>query len=346
MQSIKVTQLEERDRDAWNHYVHCSVDATFFHLVEWQSIFDDVLGHRSYYLMAKKAAEVVGIFPLVHVKSKLFGNALISVPFGVYGGILADDEQVQELLSEQALTLARELKVDYVEVRDQFAVNTLDASWHAKDLYVTFKKELLATEEDNFKAIPRKQRAVVRKAIDYGLTSEWDNDTDRFYAMYSESVRNLGTPVLSKKYYQSLLDVFGDQCRVLTILDKDQPVSSVLNFYFKDQVLPFYGGGPAIARSCRANDFMYWELMRLSVEQGIKVYDFGRSKDGAGSYRFKKHWGFKPEPLPYRFHLIKAKDVPDLSPVNPKYQLAIKAWQKLPLPVTHMVGPIIARNLG
>ena len=345
MQNINVTQLEERDRDAWNHYVHCSVNSTFFHLVEWQSIFDDVLGHRSYYLMAKKATEVVGIFPLVHVKSKLFGNALISVPFGVYGGILADDDQIQALLSEQALKLARDLKVDYVEVRDQYSAN-IDAQWHAKDLYVTFKKELLPTEEENFKAIPRKQRAVVRKAIDYGLRSEWDADTDRFYAMYSESVRNLGTPVLAKKYYQSLLDVFGDQCRVLTILDKDQSVSSVLNFYFKDEVLPFYGGGPAIARNCRANDFMYWELMRLSVEQGIKVFDFGRSKDGAGSFRFKKHWGFKPEPLPYRFHLINAKQVPDLSPVNPKYQLAIKAWQKLPLPVTHMVGPIIARNLG
>lgn len=346
MQSIKIAQLSENDRGVWNQYVHRCAEATFFHLVEWQSIFDDVLGHRSYYLLAKQAEEVVGVFPLVHVKSKLFGNALISVPFGVYGGILADDENVFNDLSQHALKLARELKVDYIEVRDQHSVSDPDANWHAKDLYVTFKKELLATEEENFKAIPRKQRAVVRKAIDYGLTSEWDDNVDRFYAMYSESVRNLGTPVLSKKYYQSLLDVFGDQCRVLTIMDKDQPVSSVLNFYFKEQVLPFYGGGPAIARNCRANDFMYWELMRLSLEQGIKIFDFGRSKNGAGSFRFKKHWGFKPEPLPYRFHLINAKDVPDLSPVNPKYQLAIKAWQKLPLSITHMVGPIIARNLG
>ena len=346
MQNIKVSQLTEQDRDAWNQYVYHSADATFFHLVEWQSIFDNVLGHRSYYLLAKQSTDVVGVFPLVHVKSKLFGNALISVPFGVYGGILADDDEVLDILSKHALTLARELKVDYVEVRDLHSPKKLDANWHAKDLYVTFKKELLATEEDNFKSIPRKQRAVVRKAIDYGLTSVWDDDAERFYAMYSESVRNLGTPVLAKKYYQSLLDVFGKQCRILTILDKDQPVSSVLNFYFKDQVLPFYGGGPAVARSCRANDFMYWELMRLSLQRGVKVFDFGRSKNGAGSFRFKKHWGFQPEPLSYRFHLINAKDVPDLSPVNPKYQLAIKAWQKLPLPVTHMVGPIIARNLG
>ena len=346
MQNVSVIQLSEQERDAWNQFVHRSAEASFFHLVEWQTIFENVLGHTCHYLLAKQAGDVVGIFPLVHVKSKLFGNALMSVPFGVYGGIIADDEDIADALGKHALSIAKKLNVDYIEVRDQYNSNSLDGDWRSKDLYVTFRKELLATEEENFKAIPRKQRAVVRKAIDYGLTSEWDNNAERFYAMYSESVRNLGTPVLAKKYYQSLLDVFGEHCRVLTILDKGQPVSSVLNFYFKDQVLPFYGGGPAAARSCRANDFMYWELMRLSLQQGVKLFDFGRSKNGAGSFRFKKHWGFQPEPLAYRFHLINAKDVPDLSPVNPKFQLAIKAWQKLPLPVTHMVGPIIARNLG
>ncbi|MFK7794820.1 MAG: FemAB family XrtA/PEP-CTERM system-associated protein [Gammaproteobacteria bacterium] len=346
MSEVDICQLTDSDIEIWNQYVDKSSDSTFFHLAQWKAIFDKVLGHRSYYLMAKIGEEVVGVFPLVQVKSKLFGNALISVPFGVYGGAIADDESIYTALSEQAVKLANELKVDYVEVREQQPSTVDSKDWKEKNLYVTFQKELLDTEEENFKAIPRKQRAVVRKAIDYGLTSEWDDNADRFYAMYSESVRNLGTPVLSKKYYQALLDTFGDKCRVLTILDKGAPVSSVLNFYFKDQVLPFYGGGPAQARVCKANDFMYWELMRLSVAQGIKVFDFGRSKDGAGSYRFKKHWGFTPEPLHYRFHLINAASMPDLSPVNPKYQLAIKTWKKLPLPVTHVVGPIIARNLG
>lgn len=346
MSEVEICQMADSDIEVWNQYVDQSNESTFFHLAQWQNIFDKVLGHRSYYLMAKTNNEVVGVFPLVHVKSKLFGNSLISVPFGVYGGAIANNESIHTALSEQAIKLANELNVDYVEVRDQQESTDTSVDWHKKNLHVTFQKELFDTEEENFKAIPRKQRAVVRKAIDYGLTSEWDTDTKRFYAMYSESVRNLGTPVLSKKYYQALFDTFGDKCRVLTILDKGIPVSSVLNFYFKDQVLPFYGGGPAQARACKANDFMYWELMRLSVAQGIKIFDFGRSKDGAGSYRFKKHWGFSPEPLHYRFHLVKAKSMPNLSPVNPKYQLAIKAWQKLPLPVTHVVGPMIARNLG
>ncbi len=346
MSEIEICQLADSENEIWNQYVNQSNDSTFFHLAQWQTIFDKVLGHRSYYLMAKAGNDVVGVFPLMNVKSKLFGNALISVPFGVYGGAIANDESIYKVSSERAVKLANELGVDYVEVREQQEAAVASMDWQEKGLYVTFQKELFDTEEENFKAIPRKQRAVVRKGIDYGLISEWDTNAERFYAMYSGSVRNLGTPVLSKKYYQALLDTFGDKCRVLTILDKGVPVSSVLNFYFKNQVLPFYGGGPAQARVCKANDFMCWELMRLSVAQGVKVFDFGRSKDGAGSYRFKKHWGFSPEPLHYRFHLVNAKSIPDLSLTNPKYQLAIKIWQKMPLPMTHIVGPMIARDFG
>lgn len=341
--SVNICQLADSEVGAWNQYVHKSVDATFFHLAEWRTIFQQVLGHRTYYLLAKSDNKVVGIFPLVHVKSRLFGSALISVPFSVYGGVLADNAQINSALIQHAIELGQELNVDYLEVREMQDTN-LD--WETKDLYVTFRKTLFPTEGENFKAIPRKQRAMVRKAIEHGLTSTWDSSVDRFYAMYSESVRNLGTPVLAKKYYQTLFDTFADKCSVLTILDGGRPVASVLNFYFKDQVLPFYGGGTADARACKANDFMYWELMRLSVAQGIKIFDFGRSKNGAGSFRFKKHWGFEPEPLFYKFYLINAKRVPDLSPVNPKFQLAVKMWQKLPLPVSRTLGPIIARNLG
>ena len=343
MSTVNICQMTDADVDAWNEYVHRSVDSTFFHLAEWRTIFERTLGHRTHYLLAKSNNEIVGVFPLVHIKSKLFGSALISVPFGVYGGVLADNTQNNDALTQYATKLAQELKVDYVEVRE---LHDSGLEWKTKDLYVTFRKDLLPSEDENLKAIPRKQRAMVRKAIKYGLTSAWDTNVDRFYAMYSESVRNLGTPVLSKNYYQTLFEIFADKCSVLTILDDGVPVSSVLNFYFKDQVLPFYGGGTAGARVCNANDFMYWELMRLSVEQGIKVFDFGRSKNGAGSFRFKKHWGFEPQPLFYRFHLVNAQQVPNLSPVNPKYQLAVKMWQKLPLAVSRTLGPIIARNLG
>ncbi len=343
MSDINICRWTGSDASAWNQYADDSIDSTFFHLAEWRDIFQRVLGHRAYYLYAESNGNIVGIFPLVYVKSRLFGSALISVPFGVYGGCLADDNETYSALTKYAVNLGSELNVDYVEVRER--VDT-GLDWQSKDLYVTFRKTLLPTVDENFKAIPRKQRAMVRKAIDYGLTSTWDSNIDRFFAMYSESVRNLGTPVLSKSYYQALLDTFADKCSILTVLNDGVPVSSVMNFYYKDQVLPFYGGGTAGARVCKANDFMYWELMRLSVEQNIKVFDFGRSKNGAGSFRFKKHWGFEPEPLNYKFRLINSQEIPNLSPVNPKYQLAVNVWKKLPLPISRFIGPIVAKNLG
>jgi FemAB-related protein (PEP-CTERM system-associated) len=195
-------------------------------------------------------------------------------------------------------------------------------------------------------AIPRKQRAMVRKGIQAGLTSELDDGIDRFYRAYSESVRNLGTPVFGKRYFQILKEVFGADCEVLTITSGGGLVASVLSFYFRDEVLPYYGGGTDEARAVKGNDFMYWELMRRAAERGVKVFDYGRSKVGTGSYGFKKNWGFEPEPLHYEYHLVRADRVPDVNPLNPKYRLFIAAWKRLPLAVSRLIGPMIARSLG
>ncbi len=156
----------------------------------------------------------------------------------------------------------------------------------------------------------------------------------------------LGTPVFSRRLFTVLRDEFGDDCRILTITKDGRTVASVMNFYFRDEVLPYYGGGTSEARALKGNDFMYWELMRRSAEEGIRIFDFGRSKQGAGSYSFKKNWGFVPEPLHYEYHLVKAKEVPEVNPNNPKYQMFIKLWRKLPLGMTQWLGPHIVRNLG
>jgi FemAB-related protein (PEP-CTERM system-associated) len=187
---------------------------------------------------------------------------------------------------------------------------------------------------------------MVRKGMEAGLESEIDDGVDRFFEAYSASLRNLGTPVLSKRYFQALQREFGDRSEVLTVTRAGKAVSSVLSFYFRDEVLPYYGGGPRAARELKANDFMYWELMRRSAERGIRVFDYGRSKVGSGSYSFKKNWGFEPEPLPYQYRLVKAPEVPNVSPTNPKYRLFIEAWRRLPLAVANRLGPVLARNLG
>ncbi len=339
-----IKTLDTSSIKQWDDFVENSSTATFFHKAGWKEVIESAFGHKTYFLYAEKQGKITGILPLVHIKSLLFGNALSSCAFCVYGGIIADDEQSYTELDNKACELAKELGVDHLEMRNRTQTSP-DRPY--KELYVTFRKELDEDEEKNMLAIPRKQRAVIRKGIKAGLVSEIDQNIERFYQAYSESVRNLGTPVFSKKYFVILKQVFKEQCEVLTVVNKEgQLIASVMNFYFKDEVLPYYGGGTQYARSVQGNDFMYWEVMRRAVAKGIKIFDYGRSKEGTGSYRFKKHWGFEPKPLFYEFYLVKSDSIPDINPLNPKYQLFIKAWKRLPLSVSQVVGPWLAKDLG
>ncbi len=341
--ALTLGELTTADRGRWDAFVDTCSEATFFHRAGWQRIMEEVFGHRSWFLFAERNGNIEGVLPLAQINSRLFGNNLMSLPFCVQGGVAATTAEAATLLVQAAREKAEVLGVDALEMRNR---ERRYPGWAHKDLYVTFRKELDPDPEQNLKNIPRKQRAMVRKGIKAGLTSAWDEDVGRFYDAYSQSVRALGTPVFSRRLFAVLRDEFGGDCRILTVTKGDKTIASVMSFYFRDEVLPYYGGGTAEARALKANDFMYWELMRYATEEGIRIFDFGRSKQGAGSYNFKKNWGFLPEPLHYEYHLVKARDVPEVNPNNPKYQFFIRLWRKMPLSMTHWLGPYIVRNLG
>jgi FemAB-related protein (PEP-CTERM system-associated) len=342
--TIAVHKLEEADFARWDAYVEATPEATFFHRAGWQSVLERAFGHRTHFLFAERDGEIVGVLPLAQIKSLLFGHSLASLPFCVYGGIVSQDSQVAAALRQKACELAQELNVDALELRNRQASDT---DWPVKELYYTFRKAIDEDDEVNLKAIPNRQRAMVRKGIKEGLQSEWDESSGRLYRVYSESVRNLGTPVFSSRYFNVLQDVFGSDCSILMITHEGQDIAGVMSFYFRDEVLPYYGGSTAAARSVKGvNHFMYWELMRRSAAQGYRLFDFGRSKAGTGPYSFKKNFGFEPQPLPYEYFLVNSEAVPDVNPLNPKYQLMIKVWSRLPLPVANLVGPFLARDLG
>ncbi len=216
----------------------------------------------------------------------------------------------------------------------------------AADRHATFRKAISGDHDANLKAIPRKQRAVVRKAIAAGLETHAGHDLDTFYALYAESVRNLGTPVFAKDYLRRLLAEFGESAEILIVTKNGRPQSGVLSLFFRDEVAPYYGGGTPEARRTGANDLMYWAVMQRAAEAGYRLFDFGRSKVDSGAYHFKKNWGFAPAPLYHEYKLVTADAVPDTTPANPKYGLAIKAWQRLPLWLANRVGPVLARGLG
>lgn len=340
---IQVHLLDEHTRSRWDDFIEECSDATFFHKSGWKYVIEKAFGHPTYYFYAEKNGCIEGVLPLGHVSSRIFGNALISTPFCVYGGIAAKNTKARDVLEQAAVKLAVELNVDHLELRN---IKQTSSEWPTKELYVTFRKIIDPDPEINMKAIPRKQRAMVRKGIKAGLYSEIDENIDRFYKIYASSVRNHGTPVFSKRYFNLLKEVFADECEVLTINNSGKAISSVMSFYFKDEVLPYYAGGVLDARKLKGFDFMYWSLMKNASERGIRLFDYGRSKLGTGSYSFKKNWGFEPASLHYRYKLVRAKSVPDINPLNPKYQLFIKAWKRLPLPVANFIGPMISRSLG
>ena len=173
-----------------------------------------------------------------------------------------------------------------------------------------------------------------------------EDDVNTLYRCYSESVRNLGTPVFAKRYLEILAQVFGSDCEVTVIRNGATPVAAVMSFFFRNEVLPYYGGGTLEARAVKGNDFMYWSVMESAREKGLTMFDYGRSKVGTGAYRFKKHWGFEPQPLSYEYFLSAIDQMPDLSPNNPKYKMFIGMWQRLPLALSQRVGPFLAKSLG
>lgn len=341
---VVIRSVVEADATAWDAFVLSTPGGTFFHRFAWRAIFRDVFRLNPRYLLAERDGAVVGVLPLVHQKSLLFGNALIAAPFHVEGGPLASEPTIISALDDAALSLMEELKVPILEYRSRKATRP---GWTVKrDLYATFVRPLSAKDDDNLLAIPRKQRAVVRKALGGPLTGSTEEGVDALFRVYSESVRNLGTPVFPKRYFAALRAAFGTDCDVVVISESGVPVSAVLNFYHNGTVLPYYGGGTSDARRTGANDLMYWEVMRRAALRGCTHFDFGRSKAGTGAFAFKKNWGFEPQWLEYEFKLASGTELPEKNPNNPKYAMFIAAWKKLPLPLANFLGPFLIRSLG
>jgi FemAB-related protein (PEP-CTERM system-associated) len=339
-----VRRYGDADRDRWCAFVAACPEATFFHRIEWKAVIEGVFGHRTHYLLAEEGGEVVGVLPLAETKSLLFGHRLASLPFCAYGGVAASHEDARHALIAAACALGRDLGVDHLELRHRVPQQP---DWPRQDLYVTFRKPLAPAPEANLNAVPRKQRAMVRKGIKAGLRSEIDTTVERFFRLYADNVHRHGTPALPKTYFQALQQAFGPDCEVLTVVDPaGRPISSVLSFYFRDEVLPYYAGDDPSARELAANDFKYWELMRRACERGVRIFDYGRSKQGTGSYDFKRHWGFEPAPLHYEYCLYRGGAIPQHNPLNPKYRAFIALWRRLPRGLANALGPHIVRHLG
>jgi FemAB-related protein (PEP-CTERM system-associated) len=328
----------------WDAFVVACPQATFFHRAGWQHVLRDVFRHDTHFLYAEVDGEIQGVLPLADVRSLVFGHSLVSLPFAVYGGVAANSPDVADALERAAQELARKLDVAHLELRN---VHPRHADWPVQDLYVTFRKTIEPDDETNLLAIPRKQRAMVRKGISNGLRSDVDTGVDRFFSLYAGNVHRHGTPALPKRYFSALQREFEPDCDIQTVSSASgAPLSSVLSFYFRDEVLPYYAGDALAARELAANDFKYWALMCNAHRRGCRLFDYGRSKRGTGSFSFKKNWGFEAQPLHYEYCLYKRDAVPQNNPANAKYRLLIETWRRMPLALANVLGPVVVRSLG
>jgi len=318
-------------------------EAELFHRPAWTKGVEEGTGQAGRYLVAEDpAGRLAGLLPLTRIRSPLFGSALVSTGFGVGGGIVAGTNAAAEALAAAAWSLAERENCPSVTLRG----GRLPEGWRREEgVYAGFLRELPGTDEALLKSIPRKQRAEVRRSLE--LTLEVDVGLGRraladHYDVYAESVRNLGTPVFPRTLFEAMARLWGEDADIVTIRSEGRPVASVLSLYFKGIVHPYWGGGTREARALRANDLLYYSLMRHAAARGCGGFDFGRSKLGSGAYAFKKNWGFQPRPLVYA-----AKGAHrDVNPRSPRYRLQTAAWRRLPLPIANRLGPLLSRGLG
>jgi FemAB-related protein (PEP-CTERM system-associated) len=345
--TLRVANLEN-DGAAIDAYVRAHRLATPFHLSGWSRAVAAGCGQGNHYLVAEHGTDIIGILPLTVVHSPLFGRALVSSAFAVGGGALADDDAIAKALIDKAVAMAERLTCPTVELRG--GIMPARAGWHHDETtYLGFVRDLAADDEAELLAIPRKQRAEVRRALGFDLKVEFGtSEADRaaHYSVYSESVRNLGTPVFPRALFDAALDEFGGEADILIVRHDGNPIASVLSLYWRGTVMPYWGGGTAAARGWRANDLMYYALMNHARGRGCTRFDFGRSKAGTGPAAFKHNWGFTGEPLAYAKYAANGEAPRDINPLSPKYRLQVALWQKLPLTLANRIGPMIARGLG
>ena len=340
-------ELIRPDSPEWDSYVHSAETATVCHLSGWAKAVERAWRHDPYHLRATRQGKTVGVLPLFHVRSRLFGSTLVSTPNAVYGGPLAEDADARNALVAEARDIARRLRVRCLELRDVDRRPDDGGGFSERELYVTFDHPLVPDENALAAGFPRDVRRMIRLGPKHGLQSFQGTDEllDDFYDVYATSVRNLGTPVFPKRLFAQFLKEFPERSDILLVRQGSRVAGGVLSFYFRDTVLPYYGGARPEFHRAGVNNFMYWELMRRAAARGYRRFDFGRSKIGTGAHAFKRGWGMTERPLRYRYYLLDSDRIPDVTPANPRLQPLIRLWKKLPLRISTLIGPPISRGL-
>jgi FemAB-related protein (PEP-CTERM system-associated) len=329
---------------AWDAHVASRPDATIYHRWTWKRIFEVAFGKRARYLLAKRDGAVVGLLPLVAFESNVFGRFAVSLPFVNYGGILADDADVQRALIDAGLRWAHAERLKYLELRH---VNEpRSPEWPSRRHKVSMQLPLAADAEDQWTRFDRKVRNQVRKAEKNGLTVEIGAASllADFYAVFARNMRDLGTPVYPREFFDLIVRHLPDASRVFVVRLGTRPVAASMTLADRGVMEVPWASSLRDTNELAPNMLLYWVMLRTAIADGCRRFDFGRSTPGAGTYRFKEQWGARPVQLVWEYAGLSGP-LPDVSPANPKFQAAIAIWRRLPLAVTTRLGPRLVRNI-
>lgn len=344
-QSITIERIGDQSAIAWNDYVHRTPGAAAYHLYEWRGVVASVFGHESHYFAAlDQDGRVRGVLPTVRLRSALFGDFLISMPYFNYGGIVAENAQTAGQLAQHAAQHARELGVSHLELRHSAPICS---EWPVRTDKVAMYLRLPDCAEALSKQLGSKLRSQIKRPTREGATcvSGGAELLDEFYAVFARNMRDLGTPVYPRSFFAAILAAFASRTRVFVVHLKGAPVAAALVIGHRGRLEIPWASSLREANAVGVNMLLYWHVLEYACEQHFEVFDFGRSTLDAGTYRFKKQWGAQPHQLYWHYWIRGGGAPPVLNPSNPKYRLAVAAWQRLPLALANRLGPLLVRNL-
>ena len=339
---IRIVPLSVELEKDWDQFVLGHANGTFFHQSAWKRVMEETYGFSARYFCAIAGAKICGVAPAFLISNWIAGKCLLSLPFAVYGGICAADLETETLLLKHLEKLASEEGVQHLELRERGG--NLREGYLPNPRYSTFRIPLSRDTEALYKALPKDIRYMIRKGEKAGLrTRRGFDQLDVFYQLMVVNLRRLGTPAFPMALFENLIREYGEQVDLTVVYSGDKPVAGGMSFRFREWLQPYYVGSLDEAKSLAANNFLWWEMIKLAAETGHHTFDFGRSKNGSGNFDFKKKWAPKIETLNYQVRLVRRKEVPNFSPTNPKFQLAANVWKKMPLSVSRVLGPRVVR---
>jgi FemAB-related protein (PEP-CTERM system-associated) len=326
----------------WDSFVDAHPESTGYHLWKWRQVFERAFGHRTEYLVARQGSEIVGALPLVVMKSRLFGNFMVSLPFVNYGGVLSTTDDARVELLRHSVEAAREQRLSHIELRHTARVYPELPARHHK---VSMHLKLAPDADSAWKALRNKERNLIRKAqkSDLGIRIGGAECLDDFYRIFARNMRDLGTPVYGRVFFESILEAFPERARIFVVTFGGRPIAASLTYAYRRKIEVPWASSLREFRDRCPNNFLYWTMIQYAIENGFEVFDFGRSSPDEGPYRFKQQLGAEPIPLHWEYGLTESQQMPDHSPRNPKFRLAVAAWKHMPLGIATRLGPHIVR---